>query len=191
MHIRESKQQLRNDISRRITRMSEQDRRGESRTICRVLLKELPRSPITIAAYYPLKTEIDLLPLIKDLLERGDRIFLPTEENEQLVMRQIQSTEDVTMGSQNIPVPQSDAPKLDPKNLDVALIPGRAFDRSGNRLGRGNGGYDFWIRDVRAANPRAKFWGTCFECQLVNEVPVEEHDEQVDAVVTDRGIIHC
>ncbi|MFA7682254.1 MAG: 5-formyltetrahydrofolate cyclo-ligase, partial [Candidatus Peribacteraceae bacterium] len=73
---------------------------------------------------------------------------------------------------------------------DCALIPGRAFDRDGNRLGRGNGSYDHWIREQRTANPQTKIWGIAFECQIVPIVPTEEHDERVDALITARGLIH-
>jgi len=59
-----------------------------------------------------------------------------------------------------------------------------------NRLGRGNGGYDHWIEKQRDVNPDTRMIGVAFECQIVNEVPIDAHDEKMDEVITDRGSIN-
>jgi len=69
---------------------------------------------------------------------------------------------------------------------DLVLVPGLGFDANGFRLGRGGGFYDRWLE----ANPGVKTIGLCFACQLVEKIPVEEHDAQVDAVLTEEGFIH-
>ncbi len=69
---------------------------------------------------------------------------------------------------------------------DLVLVPGLGFDPAGFRLGRGGGFYDRWL----AANRGIKTLGICFACQLVEKIPVEAHDAQVDAVLTEDGLVH-
>jgi hypothetical protein len=62
-----------------------------------------------------------------------------------------------------------------------------AFQTGMMRMGGGNGGYDIWIREKRKVSPETQFWGVAYEHQIMNEVPMEEHDEKVDRIVTARG----
>ncbi len=155
----------------------------------REILKLLPANPSTIVAYFPLKDEANLQPLLEELLARGWTLFLPRFERGTMVFRQAKTLADLTPGEFKIPEPPIDAPMLEPSALAYALIPARAYTLKGLRLGRGNGGYDIWIRKQRAANPHTKIWGVCLECQLVNDIPMEAHDERVDAVLTARGLM--
>ncbi len=83
--------------------------------------------------------------------------------------------------------PRDDAP-LSEETIDIAIIPGRAFTAKGERMGRGNGGYDIWISAQKKRSPSTLYIGVCFDCQIVQELPMETHDEIVDVVVTARGI---
>jgi 5-formyltetrahydrofolate cyclo-ligase len=67
------------------------------------------------------------------------------------------------------------------KVLDVVLVPGMAFDSEGNRLGRGKGYYDRFLKLL--TNPRPKLIGVCFDFQKVDMVPTEPTDVKVDVVV--------
>lgn len=187
--MQQQKAQLRADIEKRLSALSEKDRAAESRSICRRLEELLPKKPVTICAYVPFPNEVDIRPLLQILLEKNYPLFLPRFAGGKLVFRQAQDLKDLKRGSLgNLEPPAANA-ELGPQELSHILIPGRAFDRSGGRLGRGNGGYDHWMADQKKENAEAKFWGVCFECQLVQEIPMEAHDERVDAVVTARGFI--
>lgn len=187
MHIRDEKEHLRKSIRERLARIPDRARHAESRTLSRQLLKALPQGIFTLTAYFPLKDEPDLRLLLQTLLERGCPVFLPRFEDKKMVFRRATDLVDLKPGEFKIPEPPIDSPLLDPAHLDIALIPGRVFTRGGLRLGRGNGGFDIWIRAQRAANPATKYWGACYECQLINELPQEPHDEKMDCVVTARG----
>lgn len=63
--------------------------------------------------------------------------------------------------------------------IDIIVVPGVAFDRQGNRLGRGRGYYDKILKETRVA----KKVGICFDFQFVEEVPVDELDVRMDVVV--------
>jgi 5-formyltetrahydrofolate cyclo-ligase len=187
MHIQEQKIYLRRAIAERVSHITEKERSAESRSLCRRVLEILPKEQITIAGYVPLTSEVDILPLMQTLIERGDHVYLPVFKNKTLTFRLCSNISDLVIGELNIPEPPESAQGLDPMQLNITLIPARAFDREGFRLGRGNGGYDMWIRKQRTLNMKTKFWGIAFGVQIVNEVPHEEHDEKVDAIITARG----
>ena len=65
------------------------------------------------------------------------------------------------------------------------LVPGLAFARDGARLGRGGGFYD---RLLAGPQLRARRVGVCFEVQIVEAMPLEEHDQRVDEVLTERPL---
>ena len=65
--------------------------------------------------------------------------------------------------------------------IDVVLVPGMAFDGDGNRLGRGKGYYDRFLKTLAA--PRPQLIGVCFDFQKVDVVPTEPTDVKVDVVV--------
>ncbi|MFN5191723.1 MAG: 5-formyltetrahydrofolate cyclo-ligase, partial [Burkholderiales bacterium] len=65
--------------------------------------------------------------------------------------------------------------------VDLLLVPGVAFDRRGHRLGYGKGYYD---RLLPARRPAALLAALAFDCQLVDEVPVSEHDVSIDLLIT-------
>ncbi|MDR2705154.1 MAG: 5-formyltetrahydrofolate cyclo-ligase [Planctomycetaceae bacterium] len=73
-----------------------------------------------------------------------------------------------------------------PEQLDVVLVPGFAFDKSGNRLGRGKGYYDRFLSQFTS---ETLLIGLAFECQIVEQVPVDVWDCPVSIVVTEKRII--
>lgn len=189
MHIRDEKAKLRQAIKERLEKYPEEKRHAEGRTICREILKILPKDPgFSLAAYYPLKDEADLRPLLEELLQRGVKVYLPCFEHTHFVFRLARDLESLLPGEFRIPEPLKNAPLLEPETLDYALVPARAFNIKGQRLGRGNGGYDIWIRDQRRKNPLTKIFGVALECQILPEIPMEPHDETVDGIITARGL---
>ena len=189
MHLTDAKEDLRAAIVERIKGMGDEKRHAEGRTVSRELLKLIPEGS-TVCAYVPLKTEADIRLLLNALLERGDTLYLPCFEDNRLVYRKTDDLSTLKKGLLKISEPPLSAEQLDEQQEGViVLVPGRAFDRQGNRLGRGAGGYDRWIQKRRSDNPSMQFWGVCFECQAVDEVPMEEWDQQVDQVITARGIL--
>ena len=190
MDAAQQKRELREAIRKRLAEFSAKERAAEGRTFCRTLWKILPDYLQVIAAFVPLPDEVDISSFLLECLTKGIKVFLPRFEGGEMVFREVKKLTNLPLGPLNVPEPQVTAPLLDSQVLSHVLVPGRAFDRKGNRLGRGNGGYDHWIALQRNANPQTKFFGVCFECQLVQSVPVEAHDAKVDAVITARGLLH-
>lgn len=188
MHISDQKEKLRQEITTRLRQMTPAERHAQGRSISRRLLPLIPTGS-QVCAYFPLKTEADIRPLILTLLKRSDTVFLPRFKNMKITFGQIKNLTDLVSGELSIPEPALNVAAPDPEKLDYVIVPGRAFDRRGNRLGRGAGGYDHWIKKQRSINPKIKFIGVCYECQLVNELPTEEHDQKMDMVITARGVV--
>lgn len=74
-----------------------------------------------------------------------------------------------------------DNPFPDPSTIDFAVIPGVAYDRNGNRLGRGGGFYDRLIPKLRCTTV-----GPAFSFQIFDEIPMEEWDVPVSRVITEE-----
>ena len=74
---------------------------------------------------------------------------------------------------------------VDARDVDLVVVPGVAFDRSGRRLGYGRGYYDQLLQRLR---PDTLTIGLAFECQLFPELPHEPHDVPVDMVITEHGV---
>lgn len=186
MDFQLQKSQLREAMTQRLNSLSEKERAAESRSICRRIVEGIPEMLDAVCLYVPLKTEADIQPLFSEFSKRNIPIYLPRFAANALEFRKWDGKE-LAKGALNIPEPPANAELLPSQGHILVLVPGRAFDFHGGRLGRGNGGYDRWIKSYREQNPDAEFIGICFECQIMREIPMEEHDERVDTVITARG----
>ncbi len=188
MDLRAEKEHLRHSIKERMDRMNARARSEESRSLCRRVLEHLPKEPGTIALFFPMPSEADIAPLFPALLQSGWHVFLPRFEGSSFAFRELTSDLPLEPGKYGLQEPPYEATLLDITLLTLALIPGIAFDRQGNRLGRGNGGFDRWLAELKTKNPSAETWGVAFECQIVDQVPMEPHDRRVDALCLARGV---
>ncbi len=183
----EEKATLRRAIKERLQRMTENDRRVESNIILRRLRTHINKDHTVIALYAPYLDEPDLRSLITEHLEQKNVICLPKVDGLAMKMHRMMSLEEIGRNPvTNIIEPLVDRP-VDEASITLTIVPARAFTKDGARLGRGNGGYDRWISLQRRRNPQTRFIGVCFDCQLVQEIPMEAHDEKVDLVITPNG----
>lgn len=133
----------------------------------------------TILLYASLADEVNTHELIKQLLAQGKEILLPVVIGEQdMKICPYLCTTHIKKGAFGIIEPQTPAFTAYHK-IDVALIPGMAFDLEGNRLGRGKGYYDrFLLKTISVYKI-----GICFPFQLVNHVPTDENDICMNEIV--------
>lgn len=87
------------------------------------------------------------------------------------------------LGSFHIEEPTGDN-TVDPSEIELIVVPAVAYDRRGNRLGRGKGFYDRLLKTTKATKV-----GVGYEFQLVDEVPVEPHDVGMDMIITQNSTI--
>ena len=134
----------------------------------------------TMLLYYPLPDELDVRPLIQMAYQAGHRVLLPVVVGDDLELRLYEGEESLRAGAYNIMEPEG---KLFPSDeygqIQLAIIPGMAFDASGHRLGRGKGYYDRLLPQLNTAYKI----GVCYPFQFVTDVPSEEHDIPMNEVV--------
>lgn len=184
------KKEFRLAIVGRLKHMTQREREVESQVVNRYLQGTLGGQRSTLAAFMPYIDEPDIKPLLQTLMQQGWRIAMPAVQRNHLVFRHVtdlsQNTRNPVSG---IVEASEDCDAIEDTEIAIALVPGRAFSPLGQRMGRGNGGYDRWIEAQRKRRPDTRFIGICFECQLVPDVPMEAHDQLVDMVVTSRGVV--
>ena len=136
-------------------------------------------SPLTtILAYWPLPDEVDIRPLLDHLVAEGKTVLLPrVTGDDSMELRRYTSREDLQEGAFHIMEPTGPL-FADDQQIQLALVPGMAFDAAGHRLGRGKGYYDRFL----APRPHIYKIGVCFPFQRVGTVPVDDHDVVMDEV---------
>ena len=78
--------------------------------------------------------------------------------------------------------------RVGPQQIDFAIVPGLGFDRNGGRIGYGKGYYDRLLPQLPTDCPKV---GLAYDCQLVENIPVESHDQRMDVIVTPTQTIDC
>lgn len=131
----------------------------------------------TVLLYHPLPDEVDTRPLLDAWSDKT--LLLPRVISDtDMELRRYTSPEDLQQGAFGIMEPCGEV-FTDYAAIDVAIIPGMAFDASGHRLGRGRGYYDRFLSRV----PHLYKIGVCFPFQMVEEVPTSAHDVCMDEVI--------
>lgn len=154
------RQLLRQQAAQALANMSAERRREVNASLCRAVYAQLDSEPQRIGGYLPIGFEIDLRPLLHAAIERGHQVFLPRVVRRGSGLMQFLQwsgdVDDLQPDAYGIPAPGAGAWMCAAQRLDLVLVPGRAFDRLGNRLGSGGGFYDraFAFRRDAAAPPR-------------------------------------
>jgi len=137
----------------------------------------------TILLYHALPDEVNTELLLEKLSNRrsgNKRVVLPVVEGEYLLLKEYIPSK-MESGYREIQEPAGEE-CVNPSEIDIAIIPGVAFDRHCNRLGRGKGFYDRLIPYLEC-----KKIGLSFDFQIVEQVPCEEFDKPLDIVMTEKG----
>jgi len=184
------KAQLRRELQDRLLAIEAEQRDRKSRKACEHLVStEQFQNASTVMLFLSLPHEVDTSEVILGAWQLGKIVAVPKVSWEQrhMIPVEISSLEtgfstgnwglrNPTVG---MPVPFGD--------IDLVVTPALGFDRQGNRLGRGGAYYDRFFAHERLSACRCGF---AFAEQLVESVPVTEHDQPVDLLVTDEEIIH-
>ena len=134
----------------------------------------------TVLLYHALPDEPDLQSLLDEGLLRGKQLLLPVVVGDDLVLKHFKGKDSLCEGAFHILEPVGeDFPLEQYHQIDLALIPGMAFDYAGHRLGRGKGYYDRLLPRI----PQAYKLGVCFPFQLLDSIPSEPHDIPVREVI--------
>ncbi|MFH1743997.1 MAG: 5-formyltetrahydrofolate cyclo-ligase [bacterium] len=140
----------------------------------------------SILTFAGLPTEPDTRPLLREILAMECALLLPRVEGRSLRLFRVRDLEAQLKQSPPYgifePVPDL-CEEWNDKPIDLALVPGLAFDIAGNRLGHGGGFFD---RTLATLSPRPTIYGLAFEFQMRRSVPHDAHDVRVDGVLTEQ-----
>lgn len=144
----------------------------------------------TIMLYLDFNNEVATDNLINELIKLGKTVASPItlKEERKLIPSQITDLENgIQYGAYNIREPKPEcSPAINIKDLDVVIVPAVAYDKNCYRLGYGGGFYDRFLENLRKD---AVTVGIAFDLQIFNEVPKEDHDAQLDYIVTESTIL--
>lgn len=138
------------------------------------------RAARTVGAYMPLPGEVDITPLFEHLKKI---FYIPAFDEASGRYRMARLTAELKKGRFGILEPAVPVFAAEDE-LDLIVVPGIAFDRAGRRIGRGGGFYDRLLPQYRAIRA-----GICFDFQLLEAIPAEEHDVRMDFTVTESKIL--
>ena len=163
---------------------------------------------IAIYIHCPKLREVDTTAVLQEAMALGSRIYAPRVQDKDanmhfLHINSLEELEEVAPFGIREPgstypttnIPREDINEIDAP-LDLVIMPGLAFTRSGKRLGRGGGYYDKFIATCLA---RSSLHGWCpplfvalaFRVQMVEDVPCDAHDQLVDIIVTPDEVVYC
>lgn len=137
------------------------------------------------------RKEVMTRPIIEWLWSIGKSVIIPRVKKGSPILELclIDSFDDMDLSPLGILEPKPDhIAFLSPDQIDFVFMPGVAFTNSGARLGYGGGYYDQLIPLMKNDVPRIAL---AFDLQLVNELPTEDHDIQIDGIITETDYIKC
>ena len=182
MYIKELKKEIRKAVRALKNSTPQEERDARSLEIQKTLISMgIFEKPQTILLYHALPDEVNTELLLSTLSNRreGDkRIILPVVEGEYLILKEY-IPEEMSSGYRNISEPTGNL-QIDPSEIELAIIPGVAFDSECNRMGRGKGFYDRLIPYLNCTKI-----GLGFNFQIVEKIPCEEFDKPLDMIVTE------
>lgn len=129
-----------------------------------------------ILLYHSLSDEVYTHDLVNKCLS-NKTVLLPIVNNDTLQIREYKSINDTVIGSYGIVEPLGKE-FTDYSLIDLVIVPGVAFDKNRNRLGRGKGFYDKFLSTVSCYKI-----GICFPFQILDSIPTDCHDIKMDEII--------
>jgi 5-formyltetrahydrofolate cyclo-ligase len=155
------------------------------------ILKSIVKLPVfkeaqNVLIYLPIHGEVDLSNLFKpqthgELAPMNKKFILPKVKGETtLHLYYVKNLNEVEIGRYNIMEPNKNLQQADPKDIDLAIIPGVVFAKNGHRIGYGKGFYDRLLKKVTC--PKV---GVAYDFQIVENIAGELHDTPMDMIITE------
>jgi len=139
---------------------------------------EAYRRAKTIYGYLPYNQEVRTVPMLERALAEGKRVAVPKIFGDEMLFIYLEDLSQVAKGYSGIPEPVENGPVADDETA-LVLMPGLAFDPSGNRMGYGGGFYDKFL----AKEPNHPTVALCYDFQVLEHLETQEHDIPVDLVL--------
>ena len=180
------KKEIRKPMLAKRKAISETSYRQMSDVICEKLIKH-PRilQAYSVHIYYPIYDEVDIRPVIEFLWDHNKKVIMPkadfhTREMFNYYVISFGQLEETRFGLHE---PRANSP-LHLGSPEVVIVPGVAFSHDRFRLGYGSGFYDRFLKSIDSYKI-----GVAFEMQIVPKLPIEDHDQQLDQIITEKRTI--
>lgn len=188
--VREQKKQLREQAH--ANRNAQANKDELSQEICAkfVSLPEYARAR-SVMYYIDVRSEVRTRHYLPTALTQGKKIVVPwCNAQGELELFHLESMEELSIGMYKILEPRVElrdiaAKRVQAEQLDLIMVPGVAFDRSGARMGHGKGYYDKLLQHARLDAPLVAL---AFECQLFPSIPTAPHDIFMDKIITETAV---
>jgi 5-formyltetrahydrofolate cyclo-ligase len=184
------KKQIREEAHAR--RNAQPDKDELSRAICaRFMALPEYQQARTVMFYVDVRSEVRTRHDLPGALTHEKKIVVPwCNAAGELELFQLENMDELALGMYKILEPRAElrglpAKQVRPDELDLVMVPGVAFDRSGGRMGHGKGYYDKLLQHAR---PDALLVALAFECQLFAEIPTAAHDIFMDRIITEADV---
>ncbi|GAB1294514.1 5-formyltetrahydrofolate cyclo-ligase [Apodemus speciosus] len=199
--VNSAKRGLRTELKQRLRALSAEERRRQSRLLTqKVIAHSQYQNSKRISIFLSMQDEIETEEIIKDIFKQGKICFIPRYQfqSNHMDMVRLASPEEIALlpkTSWNIHQPGEGDVREEALSTAVNFLPGLVdltsssflawgFDKDGNRLGRGKGYYDTYLkRCVQHQEVKPYTMALAFKEQMCAQVPVDEHDMKVDEVL--------
>jgi 5-formyltetrahydrofolate cyclo-ligase len=185
MTLLDDKRALRSAMLARRSALGDDERKLAAERLPAMFQRERPfASPAVVSGFWPIKEEIDIRPLMADLVNAGCRLALPVVQGRgmPLLFRAWRPGDALEAGVFGTLQPSAQCETLEP---DALIVPLLACDEDGWRLGYGGGFYDRTLSGLRSRR-KVTAVGVGFTSQLVAEVPHGPDDQRLDWLLTDK-----
>ena len=190
MNIGEEKSKIRKEVIRRRRLLPASVIKGINESLPDFIfsieddeLKNKLKNAKRIALYRSINGEVPVDALAEEFIRRGIKCCFPRVTNDkEMIFCDCEGINDTEFeeGSYGIREPLSSKKAVDPKDIDVVVLPAVAYNEEGTRLGMGGGYYDRFI--AFCGDKRPYLLGICYEFQICSNVPSDEHDITADFI---------
>ncbi len=182
------KSEIRNQNKIRRSAMKTEEVMQKSREAANIFLaSDYYKNSKQLMLYMPLGNETDTSAIIKAAFCDGKTVVFPVTDEKSGEITPFYAFFDTTFSKGAFSVSEPVGTQIaDMSKTDVVLVPGIAFDKTGNRVGFGKGCYDRLLKDSSAT-----LIGFCYGFQVCEHIPSEAHDIKMDALVTEKGLFRC
>ena len=180
-----TKKELRKKILAARKALTSDDVEKRSGMICdRITATDLYEKATDICIYMPIRNEVDVRMLIDTATADGKEIWIPKVVGEEMIFNAYE--EDSLELSESYGIPESSSNRvLVPDENTLIIMPGAVFDKTGNRIGYGGGYYDRYLEK----HPECKTLAVCYDLQMVESIPAEDHDIKPGVIVSESSIL--
>lgn len=190
--IAQQKDELRREVRARrnsfVQDLSPEDRVLVSEKIAQRVLDVVPQNAQVVAVYLANGNEANIDAAIQTLIDAGKVVVAPRVGVRPKFAR-LTTLENLRTNARGLRFPDSEE-QFSAWQIEVFMVPGIAFDGAGKRLGQGGGWYDKVLERARAKSDKTPWTiGVCYDCQIVDTVPQNPHDQRVDIVVTEDRVL--